>query len=216
VTDSDIVAFDDYWRIISRNEEYLRQYGLNADANWEEKWHQDLEDAYTRVEPQLSSVTRRRMFHDLPGGLNPLDADNFHHALVKLLNPPECWFGRVGVLTSPEYVAIKRGAAEEEKGICLGAIEVSGPTASVPEATVPTLDDLNTTQRKIVEALDRKAPRKLAEVARRTKLEVNTVGKQSTFLQKAGIIQKVPKRRGFLRLTPLPGEDVNMDSNVNP
>jgi hypothetical protein len=191
VTDSDIVAFDDYWRIISRNEEYLRQYGLNADANWEEKWHQDLEDAYTRVEPQLSSVTRRRMFHDLPGGLNPLDADNFHHALVKLLNPPECWFGRVGVLTSPEYVAIKRGAAEEEKGICLGAIEVSGPTASVPEATVP-------------------------EVARRTKLEVNTVGKQSTFLQKAGIIQKVPKRRGFLRLTPLPGEDVNMDSNVNP
>lgn len=215
MTDSDIVAFVDYWRIISRNEEYLRQYGHNANTNWEEKWHQDLEDAYTRVEPLLSSVTRRRMFHDLPGGLNPFDADNFHHALVKLLNPPELWFGRVGVLTSPEYVAIKRGAAEEEKGIGIGAIEVSGPTAAVPEATVLTLDDLNTTQRKIVKALDRKAPRTWVDVACRTKLQLNTVCKQSAFLQKKGMIGKVPKRRGFLRLIPLLG-DTNMDSNVNP
>jgi len=202
MVDSDVDAFDDYWRTISRNEEYIRLWGHNACPTWEDKWHQDLEDAYTRIQPLLSSVTRRKIFHDLPDGLNPFDADNFHHALVKLLNPPEFWFGRVGVLTSPEYVAIKRGAVEEEKGICLGAIEVSGPTASVPAATVLTLDDLNTTQRKIVKALDRKAPRTLADVAHRTKLEVNTVGKQSTFLQDAGMIQKVPKRRGFLRLIP--------------
>ena len=192
------------------------QWGHNARPTRELELHQDLEDAYTRVQPLLSSVTRQRLFADLPFGHHPFAADNFHHALVKLLNPPENWFERVGVLTSPEYVAIKRGAVEEEKGISIGAIEVSGPTASVPESTVLTLDDLNTTQRKIVKALDRKAPRTWVDVARRTRLELNTVCKQSAFLQKEGMIGKVPKRRGFLRLIPLPGEDTNMDSNVNP
>ncbi|MCX7397429.1 MAG: hypothetical protein NT138_07075 [Planctomycetales bacterium] len=216
MADSDIEAFDDYWRIILRNEEYLRQWGHNARPTRELELHQDLEDAYTRVQPLLSSVTRQRLFPDLPFGHHPFAADNFHHALVKLLNPPENWFERVGVLTSPEYFAIKQGAVDEEKVICLGAIAVSGPTALVPEATVPTLDDLNTTQRKIVKALDPKVPRTWADVARRTKLEVNTVCKQSRFLQDAGMIQKVPKRRGFLRLIPLPGEVANMDSDVNP
>ena len=211
MSDSEVDAFDDYWRTISLNEEYIRQWGHNSCPTWEDKWHQDLEDAYTRIQPLLSSVMRRRMFHDLPGDLNPIVADNFHHALVTLLNPPERWLGSVGVLKSPEYVAIKQGAKEEEKSISIGALEVTGSTASVPEAKVLTLADLNKTQMKIVKALDRKSPRTWTEVAARTKLRENTVGKQSRFLKNAGMIAKVPNRHGFLRLVPLPGEDANMD-----
>ena len=77
MSDSEVEAFDDYWRTISRNEEHIRIYGHNARPTRELELHQDLEEAYTRVQPLLSSVTRRRMFHDLPSGLNAFDADNF-------------------------------------------------------------------------------------------------------------------------------------------
>lgn len=47
MNDAEVTAFDDYWRTITRNEEFFRQYGHNGCPDWEDKWHQDLEDAYS-------------------------------------------------------------------------------------------------------------------------------------------------------------------------
>lgn len=186
--DSDVEAFHDYWQIILRNEEYLRQWGHNARPTRELELHQDLEDAYTRVQSLLSSVTRHRLFTDLPFDHHPFAAENFHHALVKLLNPPENWFERVGVLTSPEYVAIKRGAVEEEKGI-----EQSN--------LVALLKKLTSFQMNILKAMDDQ-PKTWSEIAGKAELDHDDVRKHSTFLKTHKLIEKTG--RGFIRIVPLP------------
>ena len=150
-----VQRFDEYWRTITRNEDYIRQYGHHKCPYWEDKWHQDLEDAYLQVRPLLASVTERRMFHGLPGGLNPIEAENYHHALVLLLNPPELWFGNLKVLCSPEYLAVKREAENEERSVArtspyaLRVVHSPDPVAGV-----------NDTAWDILHAMDRVEPRR--------------------------------------------------------
>ena len=188
MTDADVEAFDDYWRIILRNEEYVRQWGHNPRPARVLELHQDLEDAYTRVQPLLSSVIRQRLFSDLPFGHHPFAADNFHHALVKLLNPPENWFERVGVLTSPEYLAIKQGAADEEKGI--------------EEANISAvLTNLTGFQMAILGVMNDQ-PMYWKEIARIADLDETEVRRQSKFFQNHNLIAK--HSRGFTRTVRLP------------
>lgn len=198
--DSDAVQrFDNYWRTITRNEEFIQQWGHNLRTDWRDRWHQDLEDAYLLVRPLLVPVTRSRMFHQLPGGINPFEAENYHHALMLLLNPPERWFENVGVLRSPEYVALKREAENEE-------LLATGTGLAAPAmVTSPGLfDGVNDTAWDILQAMDRIEPRRWAEIGSRAGYSEDKVRQYSTFLQGQGLIKKTA--RGFIRLVPLPDE----------
>ncbi|GAB4150529.1 MAG: hypothetical protein Tsb009_25390 [Planctomycetaceae bacterium] len=106
--------FDDYWRTITRTEDFICQYGHTADPFWESRSNVDLLTAYEAVRPFLKDVSCPRVTHHPPGRLPPFAADNVHHALVKVLNPPERWFGQIGILDSDEYLALKKSAESEE------------------------------------------------------------------------------------------------------
>ena len=196
--DASVAALDDFWRTISRKEEFICQYGHYGCPDWDDKWHLDLEDAYSRVRPLLNSMTWRRMFHRPPGDLNPFDAENYHHALVKFLNPPERWFGNVGVLHCQGYLAWKRAAEEEES-----AVAQSSAADAIAEAITSPLDDLSLTEITILKAIDLQMPRYWKEIARRAKCSHDVVRRYSTSLQMAKLIKKVGTR-GFVRLVRLP------------
>lgn len=106
--------FDDYWRAISRTEDFICQYGHTADPFWESRSSGDLLTAYESVRPILKDVSCARLIHHPPGCLSPFAADNVHHALVLVLNPPERWFGQIGILDSDEYLALKASTESEE------------------------------------------------------------------------------------------------------
>lgn len=194
-----VQKFDEYWRTITRNEDYIRQYGHHKCPNWEDIWHQDLEDAYLQVRPLLASVTERRMFHGLPGGLNPLEAENYHHALVLLLNPPELWFGNLKVLCSAEYVTLKREAENEERSVA-----GTSPDARRVVNSPDPLAGVNDTAWEILHAMDRVEPRRWKQIARGANSSEDKVRQYSTELQLKQLIKKTP--RGFIRLVPFPGE----------
>jgi hypothetical protein len=194
-----VQKFDDYWRTITRNEEFIRQYGHHKCPYSEDKWHQDLEDAYLQVRPLLASVTERRMFHGLPGGLNPFEAENYHHALVLILNPPELWFGNLRVLCSPEYLALKQEAENEER-----SVSRTGPgTLSVVTPQDP-LESVNETAWDILHAMDQAEPRRWKEIAKEAGYSEEKVRQYSTELQEMQLIRKTS--RGFIRIIPLPDE----------
>lgn len=106
-------AFDDFWHVIRRNEDYLMTYGQHHCSDWNEKSHRDLVDAYRQVQHILAPVSRHRMF-DGPGDVDRFSCNNYHEALIEVLNPPEQWFRQLWVLNSPEYLALKSGAQAEE------------------------------------------------------------------------------------------------------
>ena len=185
----DVQRFDNYWRTITRNEEFIQQWGHNLRTDWRDRWHQDLEDAYLIVRPLLVPVTRSRMFHHLPGGINPFEAENYHHALMLLLNPPERWFEN----------ALKREAENEE-------LLATGTGLAAPAmVTSPGLfDGVNDTAWDILQAMDRIEPRRWKEIGRLAGYSEDKVRQYSTELQEKQFIKKTP--RGFVRLVTLPDE----------
>ena len=106
--------FDDYWRAITRTEEFICQYGHTGDPFWESRSNVDLLTAYEAIRPILKDVSCPRMIHHPPGCVPPFAANNVHHALVTVLKPPERWFGQIGILDSDEYLALKKSAESEE------------------------------------------------------------------------------------------------------
>lgn len=200
MNDADVEALDDFWRTISRNEEFIRLHGHHGCPDWENKWHQDLEDAYARIRPLLSSVTQRQIFHGLPGNLNPFDAENYHHALIKFLNPPERWFGNVGVLGSAEYLMLKRAAEEEETAVA----QFSHADVTAESAT-SSLEDLNDTAITILESMDLQQPRTWKEIADQSGYPYDVVRRYSKKLQESKRVKKIGQR-GFVRLIRLSGD----------
>ncbi|RLS54458.1 MAG: hypothetical protein DWH91_11765, partial [Planctomycetota bacterium] len=196
---NEVAAFDEYWRAITRNEEFIQQWGHNPRPELEGRWHQDLEDAYSQVRPALSSVSRPRMFHGLPGGLNPLVAENAHQALMLVLNPPQRWFGNVGVLLSPEYLDMKREAENEERSVA-----ETGPADPAVVTSPDLLEGVNDTAWDILHAMDRIEPRRWKEIGTRAGYSEEKVRQYSTELQERQLIKKTP--RGFIRIIPLPSE----------
>lgn len=199
MNDVELKRFDDYWRTITQNEEFIRQHGHHGCPDWEDKWHQDLEEAYSLVRPSLASATERRMFYGLPGDLNPFEAENYHHALVLVLNPPERWFGSIGILRSQEYLALKEGAVAEE-------CSVARTRPIVPSVVkLPDLfEGVNDTAWDILHAMDRDEPRRWKEIGKRANYSEDKVRQYSTLLQNKRLIKRTA--RGFIRLVPLPGE----------
>lgn len=196
MNDADVAKFDAYWRTITGNEDFIRQHGHNGCPDWQDKWHHDLEDAYSQVRPLLASATTRQMYRGLPGGLNPIEAENYHHALVLVLNPPEQWFGNLGMLSSPEYLALKRRTEEEEERLH------AHPVAAVEEARANPFDELSDTAMEILQAMDDKEPQRWKEIARRADYSEDKVRQYSTELQNKNCIKKT--RRGFIRTVSLP------------
>lgn len=196
----EVTKFDNYWRTITRNEEFIRQWGHNACPDWEGKWHQDLEDAYSHVRPLLVSVTKRRIFYGLPGDLNPFEAENYHHALMLILNPPERWFGNTGMLRSPEYLALKR-RVEEEGG---SPVQQHPAIAAAAKLSADNLEGLNQTELKVLKAIDAEKPQTWEEIGKRAGCSADSARKCSTKMQDAKLIRKTT--REFIRLVPLLGE----------
>jgi predicted transcriptional regulator len=184
-------VFDDYWRAITRAEDFICQYGHTADPCWETRASNDLQATYETVRPMLAAVSGQRMIYTLPRGLNAFAAENLHHALVMVLNPPERWFGRISILDSSEYHILK-GQVEKEERRILAAFEAKWPT---PESCCDS-PDLNETELDILEAMDEQ-PRPWAEIAKRAGYESHTVRRYSKRFQAMGLIKKT--RRGFIR-----------------
>lgn len=197
MSDTQVAATSEYWWAITNNEAFIRQYGHNAFPAWEDKEHPDLMQAYERVEPFLKSISRKRMFYGLPGELNPFPAANYHDALVLFLNPPERWFGNIGVLTSPEYLALKRRVVEEESAIA--------HSLAVEASTSSPLDGLSDTVLTILQAIDMKSPFTWDEIATKSGYTHDLVRRYSRRLQEAHLIKKID-RRGFVRLIELPSD----------
>lgn len=192
MNDVEVTKFDDYWRTITRNEEFIRQHGHHGCPDWEDKWHQDLDEAYSHVRPLLASVTERRMFHGLPGDLNPFEAENYHHALVLVLNPPERWFGNMGMLRSPEYLALKQGAEGEEKSCQQDRNHKGKP--------LQRGDDMSPGERIVFGVID-ETPRQGPEVANRisAKIDAADIRRYLSQLKKRGYISHLPGK-GYYRL----------------
>ncbi|QDT29913.1 hypothetical protein Enr10x_52700 [Gimesia panareensis] len=106
-------AFDNYWSEIRLSEDYLKTYGHNECFDYEDRSHSSLVYANREVQKHLKSVSQLRMF-DGPGENERFSAQNFHEALIDVLNPPERWFRQFWVLNSPEYLALKSGAKNDE------------------------------------------------------------------------------------------------------
>lgn len=138
------------------------------------------------------------MFHGLPGDLNPFEAENFHHALITFLNPPEHWFGNVGLLRSSEYLELKRAAEAEER-----AVAQSSPSDIIAETMDSVLEGLNETAITILQAMELHEPRTWREIANQSGYSYDVVRRYSTPLQKTKRIRKVGQR-GFIRLVRLP------------
>lgn len=199
MNDVELTTFDEYWRTITRNEEFIRQHAHHGCPDWEDKWHHDLEDAYYHVKPLLKSVTARHIYCDLPGDLTSIEAENYHHALVLVLNPPERWFGNMAVLRSPEYLTLKQGAAAEECSVT----RMRPVVPSVVNSPDP-FEGVNDTAWDILNAMDRVEPRRWKEIGKRAGYSEDKVRQYSTLLQEKGLTKKTA--RGFIRLVSLPDE----------
>lgn len=202
---NEVAAIDEYWRAITRNEEFIQQWGHNPRPELEGRWHQDLEDAYSQVRPAISSVSRPRMFHGLPGGLNPLVAENAHQALMLVLNPPERWFGSVGMLNSPEYLELKRAVTAEEN-----AVATSSQNHGSSDADTAPLEGLNDTAIALLQAMNRQEPRTWREIAQKSGYAHDVVRRYSTSFQRKKLIKNIGNKRGFVRLVRL-AEDCDSD-----
>lgn len=175
--------FDDYWRAIARTEDFICQYGHTADPFWESRSSVDLLTAYEAVRPTLKAVSRQRMLRNLPGGITPIAADNFHHALVKVLSPPERWFGQIGILDSSEYVALKKKVEDEQFRLV---------------SLTTQLERLSDDTRVVYEAVTPE-PQVGDKIAKRVDVHPDNVRRYLSQLKKAGLIQHIP-RVGYFRM----------------
>ena len=111
-----VEAFEMYRRLIWANEEYLKDYGTFENPYGGDPSNLELEKAYHQVQPFLTSISHNRMFN-APGCSFPFSAQNYHEALMLILNSPEYWFGQLWVLNCQEYLALKDGCIHEEKWV---------------------------------------------------------------------------------------------------
>ncbi len=174
--------FDDYWRAITRAEDFICQYGHDADPSWDCRSNRDLLTAHEALCPILKYVSPRPMIRNLPGGINAFAAENFHYALVMVLNPPERWFGQIGMLDSSEYLALKKDVEEEQSRLV---------------SLVTQLERLSDDVRKVFEAVTSE-PLVGDQIARKVDVHPDNVRRHLSLLKKAGLIQHVP-RVGYFR-----------------
>jgi hypothetical protein len=137
------------------------------------------EEAYVRVRPFMTSMIRPRMFGDLPGELNSFDAENYHHALVLFLNPPERWFRQIAMLGSPPYLALKKAVEEEDAVINSLQLPLN------VERERPDLSSLKDAELAILKAMDGigGTPRSWKKIALESCYEHDVVRRYSASLQ---------------------------------
>ncbi len=177
-----ISKFSQFWDMVTTNENFIRDYGNRPRPDTERLWHQDIEDAYQKLAECLTSVSEKRLFGDLPCGLNPFPADNAHQALAYLLNPPERWFGDIGVLESIAYLRLKDQVKHEQE--CVINMQRTAETS------------LTECQQKILDALT-SMPQTWDQIYRKIDFDYNSVRRSGAALVKSGHVVKL--KQGFVR-----------------
>jgi predicted HTH transcriptional regulator len=112
--------------------------------------------------------------------------------LVLVLNPPERWFGSMGMLRSPEYLELKRGAELEEN-----AIETD---RTRPEESRQRRNDMSPAEQIVFDVID-DTPRQGPEIASRisVKIDAADIRRYLSQLKKRGYIGHL-KGQGYYRL----------------
>ncbi len=114
-----IDSFDKFWNFVAKAEQDIQQNGhlgrMPPDSH-DDPWDDEFAAAYDVVEPQLQKFRETRFFK-VPAGLafvpGPFTAETAHQALMFFLNPSTQLYGELGVLDTPEYLAIKESAMQE-------------------------------------------------------------------------------------------------------
>lgn len=112
-------VFDVFWGHVQEAERNVRENGhrgrLPPDC-YGDPWDEDFAAAFEAVKRYVRKFRRDRFF-PVPAGLafrpGPIRAETAHQALMFFLNRPEELHGEMGVLDSPEYLAIKSEALKE-------------------------------------------------------------------------------------------------------
>ena len=189
MVDVDPTPFDEFWRYVAIQEDFIKQYGAVrlAPVEVEDKWDKQFEALYEAIAPALEklpkSQSEKPMFTAPPSlpGANAFAADNAHQALMYVLNPPEGWFGSIGALDSPEYREIKKAAHRELRQLGL---------------TSDTIH-LNENERLVLSVID-ETPRMSPAIADKVGISEDTARHILANLKKLGHIKNLPKK-GYVR-----------------
>lgn len=108
-----------FWSFVATFELDIRQNGHRGrmpPCCLDDPWDEEFAQAYELLAQHLKRFRRLRYFK-VPAGLAffqlPLWAETAHQALMFFLNPAFGLYGEMGVLDSPEYIAIKEAAMAE-------------------------------------------------------------------------------------------------------
>jgi len=143
-------AVDAFWRFVARMELDIRQNahrGRMPPCCLNDPWDEEFAQAYELLALHLKRFRRLRYFK-VPAGLAffqfPLWAETAHQALMFFLNPAFGLYGEMGVLDSPEYIAIKEAAmAELEQHQAARLKAKAKPKCSKEAKTLVELIELN-------------------------------------------------------------------------
>lgn len=112
-------AVDRFWILVERMERDVRENshrGRLPPCCMGDPWDEECAQAYELLAPHLKRYRRPRYFQvpaDLAFFHGPLRVETAHQALMFFLNPAGELYGEMGVLDSPEYIAIKKAAMAE-------------------------------------------------------------------------------------------------------
>jgi hypothetical protein len=108
-----------FWSFVATFELDIRQNGHRGrmpPCCLDDPWNEEFAQAYELLAQHLKRFRQLRYFK-VPAGLAffqmPLLAETAHQALMFFLNPAFGLYGEMGVLDSPEYIAIKEAAMAE-------------------------------------------------------------------------------------------------------
>ena len=197
MTDEERHAFEQFWRLVQLNEEYVLQYANAPCPDAGERWDEELATAYERIKPILQPLAKNRFFSGPPGLIGqtgPFMAETAHQALMFLLNPPEVLFWHIEVLSGPEYLEIRKEAEEELRQIqnrtVAGSAEKRGIPPEVGSQSVVQAGDvpLNQSQKEILAAVD-STPRKAQDVATKAGYSYDLVRRHLPTLKRLGLVK---------------------------
>ena len=184
------MAFESYWRAISRCEEFIRENGHYPDPHWKSRSNTQLDLAYKNVKRPLRPISKPRLIRGLPGGLNPFMADNFHQALIHFLSPPHRWFGHMSVLDSKSYVRLKQRACGEENDLAR--------KVSLKNSVATAVNELMESERSVYEAVT-KTPALGKTIGNKVDVHPDNVRKYLAKLKQLGLIRHI-RGKGYVRI----------------
>lgn len=197
MTDEEREAFERFWQLIQLNEEFVLQHANAPCLDASERWDEELEAAYERIKPILRPLARNRFFPAPPclvARAGPFVAETAHQAMMFLLNSPKALFQHIDVLSSPEYLKIRKETQKE-----LGQIQdlTAGNSADESEVRLDVVShtgaqtdglDLSPAQKDILKAVD-STPRLGEDVATRAGYSYDLTRRHLPTLRRLGLVK---------------------------